>query len=80
MTQQESWQPIKTAPKDGTPILAWSSKVADDEQPQIVWWNETGGYWELAWDCSLWYDKNTPPTHWMPLPAPPTDNGEETRK
>lgn len=65
--EPRGWRPIETAPKDGTPILAypvWSNwKVAE-----VVWHEmvRTPGRWEsrgLAVRCE--------PTHWMPLPTPP---------
>ena len=60
------WQPIETAPRDGTAILGW-----DGQKQSTAEWYETGEYWSLcvmgAWaEDSEWW-----PTHWMPLPAPP---------
>ena len=58
------WQPIETAPKDGTFILV---AVPGDVKTHImlVWWVD-GWCWDMT---------NTPivgtPTHWMPLPASP---------
>ena len=79
------WQPIETAPKDGTHVLlSYSGRV-------------TYGYWlhlevgKLVGDCGgvcrcpeydeppapFWYSEDGgfteehPPTHWMPLPEPP---------
>lgn len=69
-----TWQPIETAPKDGTRILAYDIKDAEDTQPQIALWlahaEEPGWYISLdhqAMNGDLW----NPPTHWMPLPEPP---------
>ena len=59
------WQPIETAPKDGTRILAQCG-----EKTQII--KNDGWGWRLAdlgfnaTDGFLDYD----PTHWMPLPEP----------
>lgn len=62
------WQPIETAPKDGTNIL-----VHSPEGEQVAWWSEgwnkfltTGGGDDL-WD---------EPTNWMPLPLPPHGGGD----
>jgi hypothetical protein len=58
-----SWQPIETAPKDGTIIL-----VADDVH---------GSVGLAEWDMGRWYIPETDsnlwvsPTHWQPLPAAP---------
>lgn len=62
-----TWRPIESAPKDGTDVLI--CKVYDDGSVsdfEIAGWDD-----ELEWhglqDITL--DK---PTHWMPLPSPPT--------
>lgn len=62
------WEPIETAPKDGTVI--WVI------QPRNNW---IGGYWqyECIWSVCCWYHgygdgfPEPQPTHWMPLPEPP---------
>ena len=58
------WQPIETAPKDGTAILAvWVKSGTPEElseEPRIlrrVWFDGLHTYSE--------------PTHWMPLPDRP---------
>lgn len=57
------WQPIETAPKDGTHILAFPVLL---NVACVVSWSGTG-YWRLPMT-----DKATPytPTKWMPVPAP----------
>jgi hypothetical protein len=65
-----NWQPIETAPKDGTDILIWNGSwmVTVRWAPPYQY-----GYWDLvecgthASDGFLTYD----PTHWMPLPSKP---------
>jgi hypothetical protein len=71
-----AWQPIETAPKDGTPVLVarvggnWS-----DEWPEIASWMKDGygpGYWTNgAHDGYGDAEPPLEPTHWMPLPAMP---------
>lgn len=67
------WQPIETAPKDGTRIHAWNG----DYQTTIYWyrapkppyqpgWAQVQGLRDEFYDDGMWN-----PTHWMPLPAPP---------
>jgi hypothetical protein len=58
------WQPIETAPKDGTIVLVW-----DGENMAVADWVEfpyrPGGGWMEG--IEVFSD----PTHWMPLPEPP---------
>lgn len=74
------WQPIETAPKDGTAFRAYADELVDlDFNPcgsvEAVWNGEEfiGCVWNGQQDT--WYGKAINPTHWMPLPAAP--KGEE---
>ena len=58
------WQPIDTAPRDGTNILTW-----DGHSISIACWLDIMGDWWGDDDCALC----STPTHWMPLPQPPTE-------
>lgn len=64
------WQPIDTAPKDGTPFLAKLRPTGDGETVMIVarWSGEEGERWVFAW--GEWSDDtyDVEPTHWTPLP------------
>lgn len=71
------WQPIETAPKDGTEIDVWA-KNADGHQRRItdVCWSRMGD-WDGT-DFDGWtgmyperFCAKYEPTHWMPLPEPP---------
>lgn len=64
-TKVDRWQPIESAPKDGTRVLVW-----DGEEWLARWQAYNGGYW----DADEYISEN--PTHWMPLPAPPLENKE----
>jgi hypothetical protein len=66
MTAPLVWQPIETAPKDGTCILISNGKDGIFSGMYVGYWYQEGG-----WKFSI---KNRIPdaTHWMPLPAPPT--------
>lgn len=73
------WRPIETAPKDGTRILLAGGGL---QQINVGGWCERVG----AWDCEaegMFEDgpswgggEEDGPTHWMPLPAPPTGEAE----
>jgi hypothetical protein len=60
------WEPIETAPKDGTCILISNGKDGIFSGMYVGYWYQEGG-----WKFSI---KNRIPdaTHWMPLPASPT--------
>ncbi len=74
----DEWQDIKTAPKDGTQLLLWTTTVGSDDEwyvrdicdgehiagPQIGRWNTDAGCWGILNLIGV-------PTHWMPLPAAP---------
>ena len=58
------WQPIETAPKDGTSILA----VDADGDMGVVWWNSREQLFE---DVQCLIDDDGMLTHWIPLPKAP---------
>ena len=60
------WQPIETAPKDGTHILGLAY---DDEEMTVIYWRYDDG-WSLSVSCEPASDSYFWPTHWMPLPKP----------
>lgn len=67
------WQPITTAPKDGTPILATQKGYAYTlNRCKVVFWDDEADAvgWHIPED-----DEGFPShswlTHWMPLPGPP---------
>jgi len=63
------WQPISTAPKDGTPILAYQpSTVPDEIWIGVAAWDTDHGE---GWKIDRYDILEMRPTHWMPLPGPP---------
>lgn len=70
----DGWQPINTAPKDGTEIDVWC-KVCG-RVPDAVF-NTKKNRWEYVgldmFDEMDWIELEYPPTHWMPLPPPPKE-------
>ena len=70
--QAGGWQPITSAPKDGTKILL-GKIVGHPDHPTALWW-ATSGYWSAKWHN--WNDGIEPaglagPTHWALLPSKP---------
>lgn len=70
----EMWRPIETAPKDFTEIDIWNG----ERIPNCSWGQTTYGR-QVGFVYQSDYDSNGPvielvrdPTHWMPLPAPPS--------
>lgn len=65
---EAAWQPIETAPKDGTSVLIWP--VWSDGKPQQARWRHTGKHWQ-GWEDWQGYRLPGTPTHWRQLSAPP---------
>lgn len=74
------WQPIETAPKDGTEIIAWGIRFGswgytEDRKcwTGVKWdrgnWERPGNWFETR--ATPQYSAGFKPTHWMPLPEPP---------
>lgn len=57
------WQPIETAPRDGTPILTWG--------PEFMM--PCANYWSVHRGIGSWYEYGDP-THWMAMPEPPMND------
>lgn len=65
----DEWRDIASAPKDGTPILMWVS----GERRRVVfgWWSGRHDP-EYPWHTYGEAYRVDIPTHWMPLPTPPS--------
>lgn len=70
------WQPIETAPKDGSPILAryeWQG----EHRFMVIRRHREHPWWMADHDSYIKHDdskdthRNFGFTHWMPLPTPP---------
>lgn len=79
-----AWQPIETAPRDGTWVMLAGGACDEDEggsdgRPVVAQWTNylngrtapNYGRWQFAWYDGGYYGAYNEPTHWMPLPAPP---------
>jgi len=65
------WQPIKTAPRDGTRFDVWVPSAVGGYRVADLWFNARG---YLTRDGVQPRDLARWPTHWMPLPAAPNQD------
>jgi len=57
------WQPIETAPRDGSNVLAtWADSWPKSPHVEAVYFSE--GDWFYSYDGDM---HSRPPTHWQPL-------------
>ncbi len=63
------WQPIETAPKDGTSILLYACERDVDVYSVVE-----GFTFEGDWLTQFGY---VDATHWMPLPPAPAEGGKQ---
>jgi hypothetical protein len=67
------WQPIETAPRDGTRILGYG-RMALDDGPSVatISWNATYRVWWCDPTEASEYDPGAcEVSHWQPVPPPP---------
>ncbi len=76
--RESGWQPIETAPKDGTRIRLWNGNSHADGYWDI--WERDERGWPIGCDenypdqwlwCGEGFKIDPLPTHWMPLPQSP---------
>jgi hypothetical protein len=60
------WQPIKTAPRDGTPVLVWAKWRNAPAGPVVARWNQRNGEWAREGTKRAIADGIL--SHWRPLP------------
>lgn len=70
LEQVLQWQPIETAPKDGSNILGFDSNFPSNGA-YITWFAEKYGSYQWCSDSTNDFGGWEIPTHWMPLPKPP---------
>jgi hypothetical protein len=82
-----NWQPIETAPKDGTDIIV-GFDFATVWIVHVAWWRAEGiengcespddiGWWSYVRHITQEkLDGYHTPTHWISLPPPPTSAAE----
>lgn len=72
------WQPIESAPRDGTAIMVWPPS-RPGTMTCAVWANRRTPfarlwpYWQRLDLSGHERSRAIPPTHWAPLPAPPAE-------
>ena len=79
MTTLYQWNPIETAPKDGTEFDAWAE--FGERVPNVFWGNPTSSRTTSRCFCVYEYERDygwrvvplldNTLTHWMPIPFPP---------
>ena len=79
----KGWQPIDTAPRDGTLIDVWIGGEFPGRRPDVSWREPSDSEWwvhggdTIETPDATWHDCFGPlgrceqPTHWMQLPEPP---------
>jgi hypothetical protein len=80
----EAWQPIETAPKDGTPVLIYQP---DSSRKKVMeaWWaleyEDGPGYWQTPIGPAGRGYTILPKavTHWQALPPPPVEQATAAR-
>lgn len=64
-----AWQPIETAPRDGSEVLLWDRDIAGCD---IGVWSAQAGCWiNDSHGIGLVQQQIHLPSHWMSLPTPP---------
>lgn len=63
------WQPIETAPKDGTPVIVWGKLGSFPFREREAKFHRCFGWVTLDGKLRL------AATHWRPFPSPPESKG-----
>ena len=64
------WQPIETAPRDGTHVLIYVPGWINGSEARYL---DDEGWWLANNDPTDHWGEQQHPTHWMPLPNPPKE-------
>lgn len=72
LKEANEWKPIETAPKDGSRFLAGVDRASGFLQ-YVAWWDDEFSDWVIT--SSLTNIICPTPSHWMPLPEPPKEQG-----
>ena len=66
MTKTMRWQPIETAPRDGSSML-----LCVGQWFTVGCWHRAGSFWVTNGPTYSRYPVPEQPTHWMPRPEAP---------
>lgn len=69
-------QPITTAPKTDVPILVWTTSYGW----RPAYWACGVQAWVSPVSCEVRYINDDVPTHWMPMPEPPSGHSLKTKE
>lgn len=77
MSEFGKWEPIETAPKDGTEIMVYYPTWNGDDCVMLPaeWDKGREGMEEIegTWFCVIYGHLGDGATHWQPLPPTPTE-------
>lgn len=77
-----AWQPIETAPRDGTEVLVCRVYEGGKAEYAVAHNYDDGNGWrdmgDMGW-AGMTHDDENQPTHWMPLPAHPEAHNAELK-
>ena len=77
----QGWQPIESAPKDGTWVILYDAEQYHPVHVRNWRTAETNGRLISGWwDEYSQYRPSFRPTHWKPLPHPPAASDREERR
>jgi hypothetical protein len=68
------WKPIETGPKDRKLFLGWAPCLEGPPNYCLCQYSPSSGF--FTYDP---FENLQTPTHWMPLPPPPTEEPEESQ-
>jgi len=71
--KNQGWQPIATAPKDWTNVISFDpARTETNDMGVCLSWFDTEDCFWCTFDGEF---IKIEPTHWMPLPPPPEQEG-----
>ena len=75
--ERDGWRPIDSAPKMKVVLLLAVTHFGGDDNTVLNWKMATGhyssGYDAWEWDGRILKAYDVQPTHWQPLPLPPSE-------